>query len=68
MTARTHPGETYGSWMMDGFLKFITSNDPIAINLRKIIVFKIIPMINPDGVIIGNYRSCISGNLKKDMI
>jgi murein tripeptide amidase MpaA len=25
------------------------------------IIFKIIPMVNPDGVIIGNYRSSMAG-------
>ncbi len=48
--------------MMQGFLKFITSNDNEAVELRKRIIFKIIPMINPDGVIVGNYRTSMSGN------
>ena len=30
--------------------------------LRKRIVFKIVPMMNVDGVIIGNYRTSMSGN------
>ena len=63
LTARTHPGETYGSWMMHCFIKFLISSDPIATELRNHFIFKIIPMINPDGVIIGNYRSCICGEL-----
>jgi murein tripeptide amidase MpaA len=29
--------------------------------LRDKFVFKIIPMLNPDGVIIGNYRCSLSG-------
>lgn len=33
-----------------------------AIELRKKYIFKIIPMTNPDGVIIGNYRTSLSGN------
>jgi murein tripeptide amidase MpaA len=57
-----HPGESNGSFMMQGFLKFITSNDNEAVELRKRIIFKIIPMINPDGVIVGNYRTSMSGN------
>ena len=48
--------------MMEGFLKFIISKDPMAEELRKRIVFKIVPMINPDGVLIGNYRTSMSGN------
>jgi len=62
MTGRVHPGESNSSYMMEGFLDFITSNDPVAVELRKRIVFHVIPMINPDGVIAGNYRVCMSGN------
>ena len=56
LTARVHPGETSGSWMMQGFIKFITGDSDTAKDLRKRIVFKVIPMSNPDGVIVGNYR------------
>ena len=48
--------------MMEGFIDFITGHDPVAVELRKRIVFHILPMINPDGVIAGNYRVCMSGN------
>ena len=47
---------------MQGFLKFIAGNTQEAINLRKRVVFKVIPMTNPDGVIAGNYRTSLSGN------
>jgi murein tripeptide amidase MpaA len=43
-------------------IEFLISNDPIAINLRDNYVFKIIPMLNPDGVIYGNYRCSMIGN------
>ena len=58
-----HPGETNASYIMQGFIKFITSTThPEAIELRKRFIFKIIPMTNPDGVIVGNYRTSLSGN------
>jgi cytosolic carboxypeptidase protein 2/3 len=61
--SRVHPGETIASYLMQGFLSYITSpTHPDAIELRKRIVFKIIPMTNPDGVIVGNYRTSLSGN------
>ncbi|CDW76600.1 UNKNOWN [Stylonychia lemnae] len=61
--SRVHPGETNASFIMEGFLKFITSTtNSEAIELRKRIIFKIIPMTNPDGVIIGNYRTSLCGN------
>ena len=47
--------------MLNGFLKFICSNSEEAIDLRKNVVFKIIPMLNPDGVIAGNFRTSLCG-------
>ena len=61
LTARVHPGETNASWMMKGFLDFLTSSDPDAQLLREHFVFKIVPMLNPDGVIVGNYRTSLAG-------
>ncbi|CAG9325902.1 unnamed protein product [Blepharisma stoltei] len=60
-TARVHPAETVGSWVMEGFIRFISSKHPEAKQLRKKFVFKIIPMCNPDGVVIGNSRTSIDG-------
>ena len=62
ITARVHPGETVGSWMMKGVIDFLTSDTPEAKQLRDNYVFKIIPMLNPDGVIAGNYRTSLVGN------
>ena len=31
------------------------------LEIRKKVVFKLIPMINPDGVVCGNYRSNLAG-------
>ncbi|XP_065831156.1 cytosolic carboxypeptidase 2-like [Oscarella lobularis] len=61
VTARVHPGETNGSWMMKGFLDFVTGNSTDAKILRDSFVFKVVPMLNPDGVIVGNYRCSLSG-------
>ncbi|XP_077453053.1 cytosolic carboxypeptidase 4 [Stigmatopora argus] len=56
LTCRVHPGESNASWVMKGTLEFLCSIDPIAQALRKTFVFKIIPMLNPDGVINGMNR------------
>jgi len=60
--ARVHPGESNSSHIMHGFIDFITGSSEAAKDLRRKIVFKIVPMTNPDGVICGNYRTSLSGN------
>ncbi|XP_010136268.1 PREDICTED: cytosolic carboxypeptidase 4, partial [Buceros rhinoceros silvestris] len=62
LMARVHPGETNASWVMKGTLEFLVSSDPIADLLRKCFIFKIVPMLNPDGVINGNHRCSLSGD------
>jgi murein tripeptide amidase MpaA len=56
ITARVHPGESNSSFIAEGIITFLLGNSREAIFLRNNFVFKIIPMINPDGVIYGNYR------------
>ncbi|TFK03343.1 Cytosolic carboxypeptidase 3 [Platysternon megacephalum] len=61
LTARVHPGETNSSWIMKGFLDYILGSSRDARLLRDTFVFKVIPMLNPDGVIVGNYRCSLAG-------
>ncbi|KAG9333465.1 hypothetical protein JZ751_011534 [Albula glossodonta] len=61
VTARVHPGETNSSWVMQGFLEFLLGDSPDARLLRDTFVFKVVPMLNPDGVVVGNYRCSLTG-------
>lgn len=62
ITARIHPGETNSSFIVEGLINHLLGNSLQATQLRKRLIFKIIPMINVDGVIAGNYRTSMSGN------
>uniref|UniRef100_A0A4W3IDV9 tubulin-glutamate carboxypeptidase n=1 Tax=Callorhinchus milii TaxID=7868 RepID=A0A4W3IDV9_CALMI len=61
LTARVHPGESNASWVMKGTLEFLVSNTTVAEKLRQLFIFKIVPMLNPDGVINGCQRCSLSG-------
>ncbi|XP_078584327.1 uncharacterized protein LOC144866649 isoform X3 [Branchiostoma floridae x Branchiostoma japonicum] len=61
LSARVHPGETNASWMMKGFLDYLSGSSADAKLLRDTFIFKIVPMLNPDGVIVGNYRCSLAG-------
>jgi len=58
LTSRVHPGETPGSHSLNGLLNLLVSDlqSEQAKTLRRHFVFKIIPMLNPDGVARGYYR------------
>lgn len=61
LTSRVHPGETMASYIIEYIIEFLLSNNPAAKNLRENFVIRIVPMLNVDGVIIGNYRCNLSG-------
>uniref|UniRef100_A0A673C426 Cytosolic carboxypeptidase 1 n=1 Tax=Sphaeramia orbicularis TaxID=375764 RepID=A0A673C426_9TELE len=61
LSARVHPGETNASWVMKGTLEFLMGTSPLASSLREAYIFKIVPMLNPDGVVNGNHRCSLSG-------
>ena len=59
---RQHSGETPPSFAIEGFINFLLSNRMEAHSLREQYQFRIIPMVNVDGVISGNYRANVSGS------
>ena len=61
ITARVHPGETPAQYICQGIMDLLVSDTAEAKLLRKYLVFKIIPMLNPDGVFLGNYRCSYMG-------
>jgi hypothetical protein len=57
LSSRVHPGEANASFMIQGAIDFLLQkNNKEAKLLRETFIFKIIPMLNPDGVVNGNYR------------
>ena len=60
-TARVHPGETSGSYVIESVINNLLNNSDLSNNLLDKYIFKVIPMLNPDGVIHGHYRNNILG-------
>jgi murein tripeptide amidase MpaA len=65
LTSRVHPGETNASWMLHGLLQVLL--DPqgeeetkLVADLKDHFDFYIVPMLNVDGVINGNYRCSLA--------
>jgi len=51
--ARTHPQETEGFYVTDEMIKILLSESEFAQTARANCVFYVIPMYNPDGVVLG---------------
>ncbi|MEX2263092.1 MAG: M14-type cytosolic carboxypeptidase [Bryobacteraceae bacterium] len=56
LMARQHSWESGTSWVAEGALRFLLSNDSGAGRIRDACVFKIFPMADPDGVARGGVR------------
>ena len=57
LSCRVHPGETPASYVLTGIYEFLTDEDSLQAKiLLDRFVFKIVPMLNPDGVYRGYYR------------
>ncbi|MEM2118870.1 MAG: M14-type cytosolic carboxypeptidase, partial [Candidatus Bathyarchaeia archaeon] len=54
--AQQHSGEVPGSWNAEGLIRFLLSDDPTAAAIRRSYIFRIIPIVNVDGVYYGVCR------------
>ena len=48
-------------FVMQGCIDFLLSDKPEAASLRSTLLFKVVPMLNPDGVVNGSYRCGMAG-------
>lgn len=65
LTSRVHPGETNASWMMHGLMETLLNpqgkeEQDLVRNLKDYFEIYIIPMLNVDGVVNGNYRCSLA--------
>ena len=66
LTSRVHCGETVASYFLQGMLDLLSSDSATSRALLENFVFKIVPVLNPDGVARGYWRTdCNSVNLNR---
>jgi murein tripeptide amidase MpaA len=53
---RQHSWEAGSSWVGEGVIRFLLSSDPVAARIRNDMVFKVLPLQDPDGVFRGGVR------------
>jgi len=65
--AGIHPAETTSYFLVEGLTDWLGSGDPFAELLLDHAILDVVPMANPDGVALGNYRvSANSRNLEDE--
>lgn len=63
ITARQHPGESPASFVLEGFIRALLNpgNSDRLLGLLTICELHLVPMLNPDGVVVGNSRVSLAG-------
>ena len=61
LMARQHAWETGTSWVADGAVRFLLSNDPEAARIRRATIFRVIPLFDMDGAAEGAVRFNANG-------
>jgi hypothetical protein len=65
--AGIHPAETTSYFTVEGLVQWLLSGDPYAEVLLNHALIELCPMVNPDGVFLGNYRTnANSSNLENE--
>lgn len=63
LMARQHPSEVVASYVMEGLLdELVSQSQSTTASLLEKYIFKVIPMVNIDGVIYGNSRCDLVGS------
>lgn len=62
LVGRQHPGETPASWVLEGLVKRLCDAEDAGVQqlLGRALV-RIVPLVNPDGVELGNMRTSATG-------
>jgi hypothetical protein len=53
---RQHAWESGSSWTGEGLMRFVSSTDPVAMQIRRETIVKVLPLCDPDGVFHGTVR------------
>lgn len=62
LVGRVHPSETPASWIMRGACELLfTERSAEADACRAALSWVVVPMLNPDGVVLGNTRTNLAG-------
>lgn len=61
IVGRVRPTDTLSSIVIHGLLNLLFSQDPMVHKLRNNYEVWVLPMLNPDGVVVGNNSSNIEG-------
>ncbi len=67
ITGRQHPPEVSGAYAFFAFAETLLGNSELAVRFRERFRIVAIPMLNPDGVVLGNWRHNTGGvDLNRD--
>lgn len=66
--ARQHPGETMAEWFVEGMVeRLLDRADPVAREILRRAMVRVVPNMNPDGSVRGNLRTSATGaNLNRE--